>query len=209
MKATTEDILNVSLKLFAKFGFDAVSTSMIAGELGMTKGALYRHFASKQEIFDKIIEKMFELDEQRSEEDHVPAKTIEEDPESYKETKMMDFCEFVNHQFLFWTENEFAANFRKMITIEQFRNEEMMQLYQDVIAMGPVKYTEDLFKEMLKNGGLNETAKEMGAKVLSVQLFAPLQLMIQLADGGADHKKLQKELYRITEDFAARYGATL
>ena len=44
LKTTKEEILRVSVRLFAERGFDAVSTSMIAGELGITKGALYRHF---------------------------------------------------------------------------------------------------------------------------------------------------------------------
>ena len=40
MKTTKEDILFSSLKLFAERGFEAVSTSMIASEIGITKGAL-------------------------------------------------------------------------------------------------------------------------------------------------------------------------
>lgn len=47
MKTTKETIIKVSLQLFAERGFDAVSTSMIANQLGITKGALYRHFESK------------------------------------------------------------------------------------------------------------------------------------------------------------------
>ena len=41
-KTTKEDILIVALHLFARDGYEAVSVSQIAGELGMTKGALYR-----------------------------------------------------------------------------------------------------------------------------------------------------------------------
>ena len=38
-----EEILIVALHLFARDGYEAVSVSQIAGELDMTKGALYRH----------------------------------------------------------------------------------------------------------------------------------------------------------------------
>ena len=58
MKTTKEDILFSSLKLFAERGFEAVSTSMIASEIGITKGALYRHFENKQTIFDEIIQRI-------------------------------------------------------------------------------------------------------------------------------------------------------
>ena len=53
MKTTKEKILWTSLQLFARDGYEAVSVSQIAGELGMTKGALYRHFKNRW-IFYKI-----------------------------------------------------------------------------------------------------------------------------------------------------------
>lgn len=205
MKTTREEILFTSLKLFAERGFEAVSTSMIAAELGITKGALYRHFENKQAIFDAIIARMFELDAQQANDNNVPAKEYAEDAEGYQNTAFGDLCAFVNEQFLFWTENDFARLFRRMITIEQFKNPEMNKLYQDVIASGPVKYTEDLFAEMMKNGQLNEEAVRLGAKNLAIQLFAPLQLSIQFYDGGEASEQIRENLRAITKDFEMRW----
>ena len=44
MAETKEKILMTALRLFARDGYEAVSVSMIAGELGITKGALYKHY---------------------------------------------------------------------------------------------------------------------------------------------------------------------
>ena len=55
-------------------------------------------------------------------------------------------------QFIFWSEDEFASDFRKMLTLEQYRNAEMAQLYSDCITAGPVSYMEDIFSEMIKKG---------------------------------------------------------
>ena len=44
MPDTKESILMTALHLFARDGYQAVSVSAIAGELGMTKGALYKHY---------------------------------------------------------------------------------------------------------------------------------------------------------------------
>lgn len=44
MSDTRENILTTALELFAKDGYEAVSVSMIAGKLGMTKGALYQQY---------------------------------------------------------------------------------------------------------------------------------------------------------------------
>lgn len=90
MKTTKEEILLTSLRLFAERGFEAVSTSMIAQELGITKGALYRHYENKQAIFDAIIAKMFELDAKQAENSDVPVKGYEDDAEAYAGTGMQD-----------------------------------------------------------------------------------------------------------------------
>ena len=205
MKTTKEDILFSSLKLFAERGFEAVSTSMIASEIGITKGALYRHFENKQAIFDEIIQRMFELDEKQANENHVPAKKYEDDKESYQNTVLKDLCVFQIEQFIFWTENEFARLFRRMITIEQYRSKEMRKLYQEVICLGPVRYIEDLFKEMIKNRQLNEDADSLGPFNLAILFFAPLQLSVQLYDGGADSRELKENLRIITKDFVRKF----
>ena len=50
MTNTKEKILIIALRLFAIHGYEAVSVSQIAGELGMTKGALYKHYKNKRDI---------------------------------------------------------------------------------------------------------------------------------------------------------------
>ncbi len=207
MKTNKEEIMLTALKLFAERGFEAVSTSMIANELGLTKGALYRHYKNKQEIFENIIKKMFEQDEKQANDKSVPVKEYEEDEKSYENTSLGALCEFVNSQYIYWTENEFALYFRRMITLEQYKSDEMNKLYQDVLGEGPVKYSENLFREMLKNGRLNRKAKEFGERNLAILLYSPLFLSIQLFDAkGSDAEKIKADLRKTTENFEKRWS---
>ena len=50
-----EEILIVALHLFARDGYEAVSVSQIAGELDMTKGALYLSITKVKEIFLTVL----------------------------------------------------------------------------------------------------------------------------------------------------------
>ena len=52
MGQTKEKIWITALELFAQNGYEAVSVSDIAGQLGITKGALYKHYTNKRAIFD-------------------------------------------------------------------------------------------------------------------------------------------------------------
>lgn len=56
---TVNKILEVSQRLFLEKGYDNTKIQDIADELGMTKGAIYHHFESKEEIMNKLGETMF------------------------------------------------------------------------------------------------------------------------------------------------------
>ena len=66
--------MTTALQLFAGNGYEAVSVSEIAGALGMTKGALYKHYKNKRDIFDHILIRM----EQRDAEDVYKRQAISE-----------------------------------------------------------------------------------------------------------------------------------
>ena len=53
----------------------------IAGQLGFTKAALYKHYSSKQEILDKIVERMNRMDYERAAEYEMP----ETEPDGFAE----------------------------------------------------------------------------------------------------------------------------
>jgi len=52
---TSENILSISAKLFIEKGFEKTSIQDIINELGMSKGAIYHHFKSKEEILDAVL----------------------------------------------------------------------------------------------------------------------------------------------------------
>ena len=88
MSDTKERILLTALRLFAKDGYRAVSVSAIAGELGVTKGALYKHYRNKRDIFDSIVARMERRDAERAGEYGVPEKTLEETPDAYRDASI-------------------------------------------------------------------------------------------------------------------------
>ncbi|OPA79218.1 TetR family transcriptional regulator [Paenibacillus selenitireducens] len=57
---TVEHILSVSAKLFIEKGFDKTSIQDIIQELGMSKGAVYHHFKSKDEILGAVMRRHFD-----------------------------------------------------------------------------------------------------------------------------------------------------
>ena len=187
-----EEILIVALHLFARDGYEAVSVSQISGELDMTKGALYRHYKSKRDIFDCIVQRMEQQDSEQARQNEVPEESIEKVPEEYQNVSVEDFVGYSKSMFEYWTEDDFASSFRKMLTIEQFRSEEMQNLYQQYLVSGPAEYVKDLFKNMkIKNPEEN-----------AVKFYANMFIYYSMDDGAADKAKSQFEqmLDKIAEE---------
>ena len=174
-----EEILIVALHLFARDGYETVYVSRIAGELDMTKGALYRHYKSKRDIFDCIVQRMEQQDSEQARQNEVPEESIEKVPEEYQNVSVEDFVGYSKSMFEYWTEDDFASSFRKMLTIEQFRSEEMQNLYQQYLVSGPAEYVKDLFKNMeIKNPEEN-----------AVKFYANMFFYYSVYDGATDKTK--------------------
>ena len=179
MSNRKEEILIVALHLFARDGYEAVSVSQIAGELDMTKGALYRHYKSKRDIFDCIVQRMEQQDSEQARQNEVPEESIEKVPEEYQNVSVEDFVGYSKSMFEYWTKDDFASSFRKMLTLEQFRNEEMQNLYQQYLVSGPAEYVKDLFKNM----------KIKDPEENAVKFYANMFFYYNVYDGAADKAK--------------------
>ena len=187
-----EEILIVALHLFARDGYEAVSVSQIAGELDMTKGALYRHYKSKRDIFDSIVKRMEQQDGEQARENEVPEESIEKTPEEYQNVSFDDFVEYSKSMFEYWTEDDFASSFRKMLTIEQFRSEEMQNLYQQYLVSGPAGYVKDLFKNM----------KIKDPEENAVKFYANMFFYYSVYDGAADKTKAKCQFEQMMDKIA-------
>jgi TetR/AcrR family transcriptional repressor of nem operon len=56
---TLEQILSVSAKLFTEKGYEKTSIQDIINVLGMSKGAIYHHFKSKEDILEAVMGRQF------------------------------------------------------------------------------------------------------------------------------------------------------
>ncbi len=194
MSDTKERILRTALRLFARDGYEAVSVSDIAGELGITKGALYRHYRNKRAIFDSILARMAQRDAEQAGAHDLPEGPPEEMEAAYRAASLDDAAAFAKAMFRYWTQDEFAATFRRMLTLEQFRSAEMGALYQQYLAAGPVGYMADLFAGL----GLPRP------KEAAVEFYAPMFLLCSVYDGAEDREAVLSLLDGLLDRARAR-----
>ena len=193
-KNTKERILEEALKLFAQSGYKGTSMNDIAAKLGVTKAALYKHYTSKQEILDNIVERMNQMDMERAKKYEMPEGNMEEVVDGYKSTALDKIKQFTKVQFLHWTEEEFSSCFRKMLTLEQYRDSEMANLYQNYLAEGPVAYIEAIF------AGLTENKKD--ARQLALDFYGSIFFLYSIYDGADDKRSVVELVEQHVERFS-------
>ena len=203
-EGTKERILNIALELFAQNGYLGTSMSDIAKQLGFTKAALYKHYASKQEILDQIVERMNRMDYERAEEYEMP----ETEPDGFAEAYMHAPIEKIRiyslAQFDHWTKETFSANFRKMLTLEQYRDSKLAQLHHDYLAGGPLEYMAAIFRKLADS---DEEAMQ-----LALDFYGPMYLLYSVYDGAEDKASvaplLDAHIRRFIEKVESEYRRT-
>ena len=179
---TKERIMETALELFAEKGYLGTSMNDIAKQLGFTKAALYKHYTSKQEILDRIVERMNEMDYERAKQFEMPEGNLTEIVAAYQKTPIEKVRAYSKAQFLHWTEEDFSSRFRKMLTLEQYRDPEMAQLYQKYLATGPVDYMAAIFRGL--------TDSEEAAQHLALEFYGPMFLLYSVSDSGAEQEQV-------------------
>lgn len=175
---TKERILEAALELFAQSGYSGTSMNDIAKQLGITKGALYKHYTGKQEILDRIVERMNQMDYERAEEYEMPETEPDGFAEAYLHTPIGKIRSYSMAQFAHWTEEPFASNFRKMLTLEQYHDPKLEKLYHDYLATGPAEYMAAVFRKM--------TDSDASAMQLALEFYGPMFLLYSVYDGAED-----------------------
>ena len=179
---TKEDILQASLRLFARAGFEATGMREIAAAVGIQPASVYKHFACKQAILDAIVERMDERYD-------------------YAVTPVAQMADLGEGMFRYWTEDEFATLFRQMLTVEQYRTPELGALYRRYFIEAPLAWQETLFASMVESGAFLRD----DPKMLALEFFAPLMMLIQAADGATD-AAAREHLVDLARQHVIRFG---
>lgn len=167
---TKEKIMQEALKLFSVNGFDAVSIRTIADAVGIGNSALYKHFTSKQEILQAIV-------------DYSKSYFLKVSCEQMSGKKDVDeLKESCLKMFKFQTQDEWIVMFRRLLMIEQFKNPDMAEIYRNFFIELPVQSQEQLFLQLMEAGIM----KKKNARMLAMELYAPFFLYHTAAESRED-----------------------
>lgn len=199
---TKERIVDEALTLFSENGFKGTSVKNIADAVGIRDSSLYKHFKSKQEIFDTIISQFYihvgnmskTLGLPNDDDIHVSA--------AYYKNLDVDGLKLLSRQvFLFYLTDSFISRFWKLAHMEQYQNPDIYEMYRHFFMEEGIKYQSSLFKILIEQDIFIDTDPE----VMAMNFYAPIFFLLtkysgrpELADEAVNILDRQvEEFYRI------------
>lgn len=199
---TKQKILNEALTLFSEKGYSAVYVGDIADAVGIKAPSLYKHYKSKQAIFDSCVEVFSERMEQVRNKLRLPY-TLNADID-YQTASMETIIEIAINLFVFYLQDDVATKFRKMLMIERYHNAELNELFENLFIDGVVRHEEKIFSDLIDA----KIIKKENPHIIALRFYTPIFYLLQKYDMHPDMlEEAKQELTLMVQEFCNTYGA--
>ena len=166
---TKERILALALEKFSQSGYDGTNIRELTESLGLVKSSMYRHFESKEAIWNSLLDEMSAYYNERfGSPEHMPPAPDSAEALVALTMRMADFT----------IHDEKVVMTRKLLTIEQFRDERARALATKHFLTGLTEMFTKLFAGMMDRGLLRRDDPAM----LALAYTAPISALIHLCD---------------------------
>ena len=188
-KGTKEKILALALEKFSENGYAGTNIRELTESLGLVKSSMYRHFESKEAIWNALLDEMAAYYDARfGSPVHLPPVPDSPDGLLAMTMRMVEFT----------VRDERIVKTRKLLTIEQFRDERARVLATKHFLTGLTEMFTPIFAAMMDRALLRRDDPAM----LAFAYTAPISALIHLCD--REPEKTDEALARV-EAFARHF----
>lgn len=175
---TKERIIDEALTLFSEKGYANVYVADIAERVGIKAPSLYKHYKNKQAIFDAIIDGMKKRFLEQAGSLQINGEDASIDAEIYKNISEEQLIELGTKLFLYFLHDDYTRRFRKMLTIEQFHDKQLADVYMKQYVDEPLSYQGMLLGMIVSSGALQTDNVE----IMTLHFYAPIYMLLTICD---------------------------
>lgn len=192
---TKERILDAALVCFAENGYKGTNLRDFAAGIGLSKSALYRHYESKEAIWNALLDRMEAYYAERF-------GSVENMPEIPKSCD--ELFDTTMKMVKFTVRDEKIVLTRKLLLTEQFHDERVNKLATEHFIKGIKEIYEGIFRKMMENGLL----KGGDAEMLAFAFTSPITALIHCCDREPDREpEILRQIEEFVKLFLKTYGA--
>lgn len=203
---TKERIADEALTLFAAKGFRGTTVKDIADAVGIKDASLYKHFKSKKEILNTIVEEAYVHMGNMSDSLGIPSGdgSLEDAAEFFRGINRETIIALGKEVFKFYLTDDYMSRFWKLANLEQYNNRDFYELYRRLFTEEGIEYQKNLFAEMIRMGAFREGDPE----VMAYNFYSPIFLLLHRYAGSEGELDEALEIIeKMVGDFYDRYQA--
>ncbi|MBQ6174678.1 MAG: TetR/AcrR family transcriptional regulator [Clostridia bacterium] len=168
-KDTKERILTAALEMFSHKGYEGTNIRELSASLGLVKSGIYKHFESKEAIWNALLDRMIAYYGERfGSAEHLPP--VPDSPE--------DFVSMTMRMVNLTIRDEQIVMTRKVLTLEQYRDERARDLATKHFLTGLTEMFTHILAGMMDKGLIRRDDPAM----LAFAYTAPISALIHLCD---------------------------
>ena len=193
-KDTKERILETALEMFSQNGYNGTNIRELTAALGLVKSSIYKHFEDKEAIWNTLLDRMIAYyDEHFGSAENLPPVPDSLEALVAMTMRMVDFT----------VHDEKIVMTRKLLTIEQFRDERARALATKHFLTGLSEMFTHIFSGMMDRGLLRRDDPAM----LAFAYTAPISALIHLCDREPEKtEEALKQVEAFSRHFIREYG---
>lgn len=196
---TKQKILNEALTLFSEKGYNAVYVGDIAAAVGIKAPSLYKHYKSKKDIFKAILTEMESNYNKQTAGLNMNGNDAGEDASIFATVSEDTLVQMGIGLFQFFLHDDYASKFRKMLTIEQFHDNDLSHLYSKQYIDDPLSYQSSIFTLILASG----VFKNVKPNIMALHFYAPIYMLLTVCDRQPER---EKEALQLIEEHIRQFN---
>ena len=193
-KDTKDRILTAALEMFAQKGYEGTNIRELSASLGLVKSAIYKHYESKEAIWNALLDRMIAYYGERfGSPEHLPP--VPDSPEEFV-AMTMRMADLTIH-------DEQIVKTRKVLTLEQFRDDRACELATKHFLTGLTEMFTHILAGMMDKGFIRRDEPAM----LAFAYTTPISALIHLCD--REPEKAEEAIRKIeafSRHFVTVYG---
>ena len=192
---TKERILETALEMFSQKGYAGTNIRELSASLGLVKSGVYKHYASKEAIWNALLDRMIAYYGER----FGSAERLPPVPDSLE-----DLTRLTMRMVNVTVHDEKIVMTRKVLTLEQFRDPRARELATKHFLTGLEEMFTRIFTGMMDKGLLRRDDPAM----LAFAYTAPISALVHLCDREPERTaEAIEQIEAFCRHFIKTYGA--
>lgn len=200
---TRDRLLDAALTRFARDGWGGTSIRDLARDVGIRESSVYKHFPSKQALFDALIERADARMADVAGRFGVSVESPEAASPGYARMTEERLVAVAQGFFDAVLHDPELIALRRLFVVNQYRDEAIGDRLRDYWIRRPLEFQAALFRDLFTTG---EFRAGLDPEQTALAFYGPILTLLQLAEGGGEsERRARGQLGRHVHHFRATH----